>query len=78
MFFATSGILLTAAIRLFTTIHVPGWATYVVLSLMILLAQAFLISLILVFIILSYRSQKLFIPAIDYSDYIINIDKSNP
>jgi polyisoprenyl-phosphate glycosyltransferase len=77
MFIAANGILFTAVIRLFTDIYVPGWATYVVLSLMILLTQAFLVSLILVFIILSYRSQKLFIPSIDYRDYILNVGKFN-
>jgi polyisoprenyl-phosphate glycosyltransferase len=75
MVLAVAGILTVIGIRIFTDIALPGWATYVILGLLGVLIQAFLISLILVFIILNYRTQKLFIPAKNYQDYILGVKK---
>jgi hypothetical protein len=69
------GILSVTFIKLFTNLAIPGWATSVIIGLSIILMQAFLVSLFLVFIVLSYRTQKLFIPAKHYVDYIFEIRK---
>jgi len=63
-------------IRLFTDILVPEWAAYSVSLFFIVILQAFLISLLLVFIVLSYRTQPQVIPARtfeDFTDYVESI-----
>jgi hypothetical protein len=65
--------MVVAGIRLFTPFAIPGWASYVVLAFSILLFQAFLISLFLVFVVLTYRTQKHFIPAVEYKNFIAEV-----
>jgi hypothetical protein len=67
---ATIGIITVAAIRFFTPFAIPGWASFVTLSFLIIIFQAFLISLLLIFSVLSYRTQNRFIPAVSYKSYI--------
>ena len=67
---AIMGIIIVSGIRLFTPFAIPGWASYLVLAFAILLFQAFLISLFLVFVVLTYRTQKHFIPAKEYQNFI--------
>lgn len=62
-----------AFLKFFTIFTSPGWATTVVTGFSSLIMQSFLISLLLLFVVLMYRTQKLFIPAKDYSDYISRI-----
>ncbi len=68
--FAVIGILIVSGIRFFTPLAIPGWASFVVLSFLILIFQAFLISLLLLFNVLNYRTQKHFIPALEYKNFI--------
>lgn len=65
-----AGILTVTVIRIFTPLAIPGWASYVVLGFLILIFQAFLISLFLVFNVLSFRTQRHFIPAMEYNNFI--------
>jgi len=67
-------ILTVIGIKMFTVLAIPGWTSFVVLGLIIVVMQAFLISLFLTFNILNLRSQKLFIPYFDYKDFITQID----
>ena len=71
---AIVGIIVVSCIRLFTPFAIPGWASYLVLAFAILLFQAFLISLFLVFVVLTYRTQKHFIPAKEYQNFIADIE----
>ncbi len=64
-----------AAVKFFTPFASPGWATTVVTGFASIIMQSFLVSLLLLFVVLMYRTQKLFIPAKDYSDYISRIIK---
>ncbi len=64
------GILVVTGIRFFTPFAIPGWASFVVLSFLILIFQAFLISLLLLFNVLNYRTQRHFIPALEYKNFI--------
>jgi hypothetical protein len=41
----------------------------------LIILQSFFILLILSFIILSYRSQMVFIPALHYQDYILKVER---
>ena len=69
------GIGVVVALRLFTDTAVPGWASYLVFSFLIVILQAFLISLLLVFIVLSYRTQSQFIPARQFQDFVEKVEK---
>ena len=54
----------------------PGWATTLVTASIIVILQAFLSSLFLIFTVLNYRTQKHFIPAKEYSDFIEKIEEA--
>lgn len=71
---AAFGIGVVVALKLFTDTSVPGWTSYLVSSFLIVILQAFLISLLLVFIVLSYRTQPQFIPARQYEDFVERVE----
>ena len=62
-----------AVVKFFTPFASPGWATTVVTGFASLIMQSFLVSLLLLFVVLMYRTQRLFIPARDYEDYISRV-----
>ncbi len=64
-------------VRMFTTLAVPGWATLTILTLGIVLFLSILLGLILLFNILTLKTQKSIIPARDYSDFIFDIKINN-
>lgn len=68
------GIGVVVYLKLFTQAAVPGWTSYLVFSFLIVILQAFLISLLLVFIVLSYRTQIQFIPARQYHDFVERVE----
>lgn len=70
---AAIGIFIVAGIRFFTPFAIPGWASFVTLGFLIIIFQAFLISVLMIFSVLSYRTQRHFIPALEYKDFIRNI-----
>jgi len=53
-------------VRLFTTLAIPGWATYVVGLLFIILIQMLLVVLVFIFVILASRDRTNVIPSRDY------------
>lgn len=67
------GILAVAFVRLFTHLAIPGWATFTVLGLCIILFLALLLGLFLLFNVLSMKTQKTIIPAKDYKDYLFDV-----
>ncbi len=75
MIFSVLSILAVIAVKFLTPFATPGWATTVVFGFTLIVIQAFFISLFLVFIILTYRTQKLFIPYYDYSNYVGSVEK---
>ena len=68
------GFLVLVYIRYFTPLAIPGWATTVGIGLTVVMTQALLFLALLSFVILSYRSSKMFIPAVDYKDYVLNVE----
>ena len=66
-----------AVVTLFvlTDTTVPPWASSLVFSFLIIILQAFLISLLLVFFVLSYRTQPQFIPARQFGDFVEQVEK---
>lgn len=67
-----SGITAVVFVRLFSNLAIPGWATFTILGLAILLFLAMLLGLFLLFNVLTMKTQKMIIPAKDYMDYIID------
>lgn len=64
------GLVVVVSIKIFTDLAIPGWATYVAIGLSTIIIQAFLMALILVFLVLQYRTQGSFIPALNYELFI--------
>lgn len=62
------GIAIILGIRWFTDLAIPGWASTIMSSLVIVLLQSFLLSLFTLFLYLSSGSQRKFIPALHYTD----------
>ncbi len=67
------GIIIVVAIKLTTTLAIPGWATYVVGLLLIILMQAVSLSLFFSFIVLSGRNNSSFLPLRDYHYFISDL-----
>ena len=75
------GIGVVVYLRLFTQLVVSTWASYLIFSFFIILTQAFLLSSLLIFIVLNYRTQQFFLPAKQYRDFVERVDviyKINP
>ena len=68
------GIGIVIYLKLFTNTSTPGWTTYLVFSFLIVMLQAFRISLLLVFMVLSYRTQPQFIPARQFRDFVERVE----
>lgn len=66
-----SGLLAVFAIRFFTDLAIPGWASTVVGLLLVLLLQAAAFAAFFAFLVLHARSQPTFIPLRDY-DYFVD------
>jgi len=64
------GLVAVVSIKFLTDLAIPGWATYVAIGLSTIIIQAFLMALILVFLVLQYRTQGSFIPALNYELFI--------
>lgn len=58
------------AVKLFTALAIPGWATTVMGLLIVLITQMFVAAFMLVFFIMMNRSQLSFLPVRDYSYFI--------
>lgn len=67
-------ILTIVAIKFFTNEAIPGWATTAFSSMLIVLLQSCLLSLFTIFLYLSSQSQRQFIPANHYKDYLASVE----
>lgn len=70
-------IILVGIIRFFTDFAVPGWATYSILAMTIILFQALFMGIFALFIFLSSRSNKSIIPLKEFEIFVSSIDKIN-
>lgn len=68
-----TGVLIVVIVRIVTDLAIPGWATYVVAMLMIILMQAVTLSLFFIFLILNNRNSAGFLPERDYHFFISDI-----
>ena len=62
-------ILILIGIRSFTDWAIPGWTSTVMSSMLIVLLQSFLLSLLTLFLYFLSESQRKFVPARHYTDY---------
>ncbi len=69
--------IVVSIIRLTTNWASPGWATTLVSTAIIVILQAFLSSLFLIFTVLNYRTQKHFIPPTEYQEFIEKIESTD-
>ena len=65
----------TLAVRLFSGLAIPGWATYTTGMLLVLLSQMAMMSFLLVFVVLSSRAGSTFIPARDYKSFVKGVTR---
>jgi polyisoprenyl-phosphate glycosyltransferase len=75
IFVSLAGILVVVILRVFTDLAIPGWASFVTLSFFVLLMQAVMVALLFVFIILSSRSNLVFIPRRDYENFVLSVER---
>jgi hypothetical protein len=68
-------MLLIVGVRFFTNTAIPGWATTAFSSMLIVLLQSCLLSLFTIFLYLSSQSQRQFIPANHYKDYVASVEE---
>jgi glycosyltransferase involved in cell wall biosynthesis len=68
------GIIVVVSLRVYTDLAIPGWASTVGIGLILIILQSFFILLVLSFIVLIYRSQTLFIPALRYKDFVLKVE----
>lgn len=64
------GMLITTAVRLFTTLATPGWATAVVGNLVVVLLQTVVIVVASSLMLLAGRGSRQIVPAVDAAAYI--------
>jgi polyisoprenyl-phosphate glycosyltransferase len=65
-------------IRLATPLAIPGWTTYTLALLFIILVQAVIAGLMFAFVTLSARNRRGFLPAREYADYVMSVEKLSP
>jgi hypothetical protein len=75
IFFDIIGFLVLLYIKYLTPLAIPGWGTSVAIGLVLVMLLAILFLTTLSFSILSYRSMKMFIPALDYPAYLRETEK---
>lgn len=73
IFLSLIGISLVVIVRLVTDLAIPGWATYVVALLLIILMQAVTLSLFFIFLVLNNRDNASFLPERDYKYFISEV-----
>jgi len=72
------GIVVVVAIRLFTNLAIPGWASYVAANLVVIMIQLIVSAASFTFFILSSRANLGFIPIRDYSLFVEDVVDSYP
>jgi glycosyltransferase involved in cell wall biosynthesis len=69
------GVFSVIVIKYFTNYAIPGWATYSLLALLVVLLLSLFFCFTLLFNLLAIKSQRSIIPVIDSKDYITNYIK---
>src|SRR5262245_14125511 len=72
---SVAGLLVVVALRVFTDLAIPGWASFLTLLFLLVLMQGVMMVLLFVFIILSNRSNLAFIPRRDYENFVLSVER---
>ena len=72
------GVVAVVGVRLFTNTAIPGWATYTVGLLAVLLFQALTAFLVLAFMTLHARQSAPFLPVRDHHAFVEGVDELKP
>ncbi len=72
------GFLALLYTKYLTTLAIPGWATTVAIGLTVIFFQAIFFLTFLSFLVLTLRSNRQFIPAKDYRDFIFSTEVLKP
>jgi hypothetical protein len=67
-------MVLVVAIRLFTTLAIPGWATFVMGLLSLMLSQTFFMALFFAGTVLHARNANTFLPSRDFSHFVDRLE----
>lgn len=71
-----SAIIFTVlGVRVLTTLAIPGWATYAIGLLVVMLMQMLLVVLVFAFVILSARDNASIVPSRDYVHFVDSIER---
>jgi polyisoprenyl-phosphate glycosyltransferase len=65
-----AGLSVVVALRLFTQLAIPGWASTIGMLLLVLMSQSAILSVVFVFMTLQGRTVHGFLPARDYVHYV--------
>src|SRR5262249_29247650 len=68
---ALLGLAIVVALRLFTDLAIPGWATYAAGALIVIMLQLMTMAIIFTFFMLSNRANLGFVPLRDYSLFVM-------
>lgn len=71
-------ILAVLYVKFFTPFATPGWATTIIVGFSIMVVQSFFISLFLVFVTLTHRTHRLFVPLLDSPAFIHHVENLHP
>ena len=72
---SVGGIVTVFSVRIFTSLAVPGWATYVTGLLFVMLMQMLLVVLVFAFVILAARDSASVMPSRDYVHFVGGIHR---
>jgi hypothetical protein len=72
------GIVAVAGIRLLTDLAIPGWASYMVGSLAVILMQTLVLSAGTVFLLLNYRSMPSIVPRRMSREFVTSTTNLSP
>ena len=78
MVVAAAGIAVVVAIRFGTTLAIPGWTSFVVGILVVILLQAVMLSFLLIFMITSNRIGASFLPLRDCPYFVRHVERLFP
>ena len=71
----TIALFIVIAIRLMTDWAIPGWTSYLAVTLICVILQAFIISLSFIFLVLIGRNNSGFLPNRDYHHFVLTLDE---
>ena len=75
IFLTILGLIAVLVIRFTTTWAIPGWTSYLVVTLIAVILLIFIIALSFIFLILNGRNNMNFLPVRDYHHFVLTLDE---